>query len=328
VRAIVQEGYGTPDVLRLRDIPLPRLGDGDVLVRVHAASVNALDWHTTRGMPYLIRLFDGLRTPRIAVRGVDLAGRVEAVGSAVTGIRPGDDVFGGAAGAFAEYAATQPARLARMPDGLGYDEAAALHIAGLTALQGLRDRARLEAGQRVLIVGAGGGVGTLAVQVARWLGAHVTGVTRTQSVDLVRSVGAHHVVDHQVEDFTRRGERYDVVFDIGGTGPLRHCRRVLTRRGTLVVVGAPAGRWLAPATRFGRAALLSPFVPQRLVPFVSKDDAADLALLAELVAAGHVRPVIDRRYPLAQAAEAVRYLGMGNPRGKVIVRIAGEGSAA
>jgi len=318
----VQVGYGSPlDVLELRDVEMPRVGERDVLVRVHAASVNALDWHTTRGMPYFLRGLLGLRTPRQAIRGVDLAGRVVAVGAKVTELAPGDEVFGGSEGSFAELTATTPKRLARKPDGLTFEQAATLHVAALTALQGLRDAARLRAGQSVLVHGAGGGVGTFAVQVAKWLGARVTAVTRTESVETVRSLGADEVIDHRREDFTRGGRRHDVFFDVGGTRPLAECRRVLAERGTLVVVGAPPGRWLAPATRLLHAAALSPFVRQRLVPFVSRNDAADLATLSQLAEAGTVRPVVDRTYPLDRAAEAIRYFGEGHARGKVVVEV-------
>jgi NADPH:quinone reductase-like Zn-dependent oxidoreductase len=323
MKAIVQHRYGTPDVLVLADIEAPSVDDDGVLVEVHAASVNALDWHATRGMPYLIRLDEGLRAPRHRVRGVDLSGRVVAVGRNVERFAPGDDVFGGSNGSFAELTVTTADRLAAKPAAFTYEQAAALHIGGLTALQGLREKARVERGQRVLINGAGGGVGTFAVQIARWLGAHVTAVTRTESVDIVRSVGAHDVIDHRVEDFTRRrgGERYDAIFDIGGNRPFAHLRRVLTRNGEIVAVGAPAGRWLAPATRMAKAALLSPFVSQRLVPFLSRNDAASLAVVAELAETGHIVPVIDRVYPLDEAAEAVRYVGEGRARGKVGVRV-------
>jgi NADPH:quinone reductase-like Zn-dependent oxidoreductase len=321
MQAIVQTRYGSPDVLALREVEMPPVGDGEVLIRVQAASVNALDWHTTRGMPYLIRLSEGVRRPRHPIRGVDLAGRVEAVGRDVTQFRPGDPVFGGGNGSFAEYAVTTPDRLAPWPPGFTGAEAAALHVAGLTALQGLRDRARLQPGQRVLINGAGGGVGTLAVQIARWLGAEVTAVTRTESVEMVRALGANHVMDHRREDFTRRHERYDILFDIGGNRPLRHCRRVLARNGILVAVGAPAGRWLAPASRMLAAAVLSPFGSQRLAPFLSRNDGADLALVAELATKGRLRPVIDREYPLPEAAEAVWYVGTGHPRGKVAIAV-------
>ncbi len=322
MKAIVQEGYGSPpDVLKLRDIEVPRIDDQSLLVRVHAASVNALDWHVTRGMPYFIRAFDGVRKRRQSVRGVDLAGRVEAVGRNVARLAPGDDVFGGTNGSFAEYTVTTPDRLALKPVGLTYEQAAALHIAGLTALQGLRDKAHLEPGQRVLINGAGGGVGTFAVQLAKWLGAHVTAVTRTESIEMVRSIGADEVIDHGTEDFTRRSDRYDVLFDIGGNRPFAECRRVLARNGTLVAVGAPAGRWLAPASRLLGAAALSPFISQRLVPFISSNDRPGLELLAELAERGQIRPVIDRQYLLGEAAEAIRYVGTGHARGKVVITV-------
>ncbi|HET8625552.1 MAG TPA: NAD(P)-dependent alcohol dehydrogenase [Gemmatimonadales bacterium] len=321
MKAIVQEGYGSPAVLHLTDIEVPAIGDDGVLVRIHAASVNALDWHTTRGMPYFIRALDGLRSPRNRIRGVDLAGRVEAVGPNVTALRPGDDVFGGTDGSFAEYTATTVDRLAVKPVGLSYAEAAALHVAGLTALQGLRDKANLQAGQRVLVNGAGGGVGTYAVQLAKVFGAHVTAVTRTESIEMVRSIGAHEVIDHTAEDFTRRSERYDVIFDIGGTKPLGHCRRVLARSGMLLVVGAPAGRWLEPAGRLLKAVALSPFVSQRLVPFISHNDREGLAQLGGLAGRGQIRSVIDREYPLAEAANAIAHVGTGRARGKVVVKV-------
>jgi len=321
MKALVQDRYGPPERLQLREIATPAVDETGVLVRIHAASVNALDWHTTRGMPYLIRLSDGMRRPRHRVRGVDLAGRVEGVGAAVTRFAPGDAVFGGANGSFAEYAVTTADRLAPMPKGVEWGEAAALHVGGLTALQGLRDGARVQPGQRVLIHGAGGGVGIFAVQLAGWLGAHVTAVTRTECVEMVRSLGANEVVDYQAEDFTRRGERYDVLFDIGGNRPLLACRRVLTKRGTYLAVGAPAGRWLAPASRLGRAAALSPFVSQRFAPFLSRNDAGGLALLGELAGAGQIRTVVDREYSLQEAIAAIRYVGEGRARGKVVVRV-------
>jgi len=321
VKAVVQVGYGSPDVLHLREVEIPPLGDDKVLVRVHAASVNALDWHVTRGMPYLIRALSGLRTPRDSIRGVDLGGRVEAVGKDVRGFQIGDEVFGGTDGSFAEFTVTTPNRLAPRPAGLTYGEAASLHVAGLTALQGLRDAARLQSGQRVLINGAGGGCGTFAIQITKWLGAHVTAVTRTESIDLVRSVGADEVIDHRTEDFTRASERYDVLFDIGGNRLFADCRRVLVEKGALVVVGAPAGRWLAPASRLIQAAVLSPLVSQRLVPMISKNDPAGLALLKDLAEAGKIRPVIDREYELSETAEAVGYVGAGHARGKVVIHV-------
>lgn len=320
MKAIVQEGYGSPDVLALRDIPTPSLDADGVLVEVHAASVNALDWHVTRG-PYLLRTALGLRTPKDRVRGVDLAGSIVAVGARVTRFQIGDEVFGGGNGSFAELTATTEERLARKPSALRFEEAATLYVAGMTSLQGLRDKARLRAGQRVLINGAGGGVGTCAVQIAKWLGAHVTAVTRTESVGLVRSLGADAVIDHRTADFTRGSERYDVIFDIGGNRPFTHLRRVVRPGGAILAVGGPQGRWLAPASRLLNAALLSPFVRERVIPLMSKDDRASLTLLAELAEAGHLRAVIDRQFPLAETREAISHVGAGRARGKVVIKV-------
>lgn len=324
MKAIVQDRYGSPDVLELRDVATPTIDDRGVLVKVHAASVNALDWHVTRGMPYLIRLDGSFRRPKDFVRGVDLAGRVVAVGKDVTRFAPGDDVFGGCDGSFAEYAATPQDRLARKPAAFTYEQAAALHVAGMTALQGLSERANLQSGQSVLINGAGGGVGTFAVQIAKWLGARVTAVTRTESIDIARSIGADEVIDYRVEDFTRRSERYDVLFDIGGNLPFSRWRRVVGRNGTIVAVGGPAGRWFAPADRMLKAALLSPFSSQRIVPFMSRNDSASLTLLAEITDAGHIRPVIDREFFLSETPEAIRYVGAGRARGKVVIKVGGS----
>jgi NADPH:quinone reductase-like Zn-dependent oxidoreductase len=320
VKAIVQVAYGLPGALELRDVERPRIGDGQILVKVHAASVNALDFHIARGMPYLTR-FGGLRAPRDNIRGVDLSGRVEAVGKDVAGFNIGDEVFGGGNGSFAEYTATTPERLSLKSSGLTHQQAAAFFIAGLTALQGLRDKARLQAGQSALIIGAGGGVGTFAVQFAKWLGAHVTAVTRTEKLDIVRSIGAHEVIDYQTEDFASRQTRHDVVFDISGNRRFADCRRVLAQKGTLVAVGGPAGRWLAPATRLLGAAALSPFVSQTLTPFVAKSSAADLALMQDLADAATIRPVIDREYALRDTVDALTHLGTGRAHGKVIIRI-------
>ena len=321
MNAVVQDGYGSPDVLALRDIETPAIDDDGVLVEVHAAAVNALDWHATRGMPYLLRIDEGVRRPKHRVRGVDLAGRIVAVGRQVTRFRIGDEVFGGGDGSFAEFTATTQDRLARRPSAFTWEQAAALDVAGMTALQGLRDKAQLRAGQSVLINGAGGGVGTCAVQIARWLGARVTAVTRTENIDLIRSLGAADVIDHRAEDFSRGSGRYDVVFDIGGNRPFTHLRRVVARDGTIVAVGGPAGRWLAPADRMIKAVMLSPFVSQRVVPFISANDHASLALLAELAEAGQLRPVIDREFALSAASEAIRYVGAGRARGKVVIKV-------
>ena len=321
MQAIVQHGYGTAEVLHLEEIDTPAIDDRGVLVRIHAASVNALDWHITRGRPYFLRLMAGLRTPRDRVRGVDLAGRVESVGSAVTRVKPGDDVFGACDASFAEFAATTEDRLAPKPAAVTFEQAATLNVAGLTALQGLRDRAKLQRGQSVLVVGAGGGVGTFAVQIAKWLGARVTAVTRTENVDLMRSLGADAVIDHQREDFTRANDRFDVVFDIGGAQPMSHYRRVMARKGILVAIGGPQSRWFAPADRMVKAIVIAPFVSQQLLPFVAKTKPEDLSLLAGLVEEGTLRPVIDRSYPLRETPEAVAHVGEGRARGKVVIAI-------
>lgn len=322
MKAIVQDRYGTPEMLRLRDVDTPTIDDNGILVEVRAAAVNALDWHMTRGMPYVIRLGEGLRKPRSAIRGVDVAGRVTAVGSAVTRFKVGDDVFGGTNGSFAEFAATTVDRLAHKPAALTYEQAAAMHVAGLTALQALRDKARVQAGQRVLINGAGGGVGVFAVQLAKWLGTHVTAVTRTESSDRMRMIGADEVIDYRKQDFTQQRERYDVVIDIGGNRPFLECRRVMTPTGVLVVVGGPAGA-LAPATRLLGAAALSPFISQTLLPFISKNDADGLALLAQLAEQGKLTPVMDASYALRETAQAIRHVGEGRARGKVTINVAG-----
>ena len=320
MKAIVQEGYGSPDTLKLREIETPVAGDNGVLVEVHAASVNALDWHVARGVPFFIPILEAITAPKHRVRGVDLAGRVTAVGKNVTRFKPGDEVLGGADGSFAEFTATTEKRLAPKPAGITFEQAATLNVAGLTALQGLRDRARVRAAQRVLVNGAGGGVGTFAVQIAKWLGAHVTAVTRAGSVDLVRSLGADEVIDHDAEDFTSRRDRWDVIFDIGGNHPFSRCRRILNPDGILIAIGGPAGRWLAPAGRLLEAVVLSPLTRRRrVVPFVAKSDPEDLALLAGLVQRGAITPVIDRRYALHESAEAVRHVGAGHARGKIVI---------
>lgn len=322
MKAIVQEGYGSADVLRLREIDRPAPGEDGVLVEVHAASINALDWHLARGVPVFLRAMEAIGAPKHRVRGVDLAGRVAAVGEGVKRFRVGDEVFGGADGSFAEFVVTPEKRLALKPAGVSFEQAATLHVAGLTALQGLRDRARLRAGQRCLVNGAGGGVGTFAVQIAKWLGAHVTAVTRAGSLELVRSLGADEVIDHGAEDFTRRGERWDVLFDVGGNHPFRRCRRVLAPDGILLAIGGPEGRFLAPASRLLNAVMLSAITRRRrVVPFVAKSDPEDLALLADLVERGVIAPVIERRYPLSETPEALRHLATGHVQGKLVVNV-------
>lgn len=321
IKAIVQDRYGSPAGLRCGEVDVPGVEENGILVEVHAAAVNALDWHTCRGQPYLIRLSEGWRRPRHAIRGVDLAGRVVAVGSAVERFAPGEMVFGGSDGSFAEYTVTTADRLARLPAGWDPGEAAALHVAGMTALQGLRGKAGVRPGQRVLINGAGGGVGTCAVQIAKWLGAHVTAVTRSESIEMVGSLGADAVVDHRREDFTRSRERFDVIFDVGGNRSLLACRRVLAPGGTFVAVGAPAGRWLSPASRMLATLLLNHLVRQRFLPFLSRNDAADLDQLRQLAETKVLRTVVDRTYPLPEAPKAIEYVGAGHARGKVIITV-------
>lgn len=322
MKAIVQTGYGSSDVLKLEEIPIPSIGESEVLIEVRAASVNALDWHITRGKPYFMRLLAGLRVPRDRIRGVDVAGTATAVGKNVTQIRPGDDVFGGTDGSFAEYAVATEDRLAARPLPVSWEQAATLNVAGLTALQGLRDRAQLKSGQSLLVVGGGGGVGTFAVQIGKWLGARVTAVTRADRIELVRSLGADDVFDHGAFEFAGQ-QRFDVVFDISGNRPMARYRRLMTDRGILIAVGGPAGNWLAPADRLLKAMALSPFMKQRFTPFVAKQKSQDLALLAGLVETGVLVPAIDKVYPLHEAAEAVGYVGAGRARGKVVLRIAG-----
>lgn len=326
MKAIVYREYGAPDILALEEVPLPTVADDQVLVRVRAASVNAFDWHLLRGLPYLVRLSEGLRRPTRSVAGVDLAGEVEAVGRNVTQFRPGDAVFGQRGGAFAEYVCAGESNFAPKPANLTFEQAAAVPMAGFTALQGLRDKGQLRAGQRVLINGAAGGVGTFAVQIAKAFGAEVTAVCSTRNLDLVRSIGADQAIDYTREDFTKSGRRYDLILDIAGSRPLWACRRVLDPRGILVVVGAAGGpdvqgRWVAPLVGMVEALVLSRFVSQRMLPFLAKRSHDDLIALTELIEAGKIDPVIDRTYPLSETAAAIRYLEAGHARGKVIISI-------
>jgi NADPH:quinone reductase-like Zn-dependent oxidoreductase len=323
MKAIVYRCYGPPEVLRLEDIAKPVPKDNEVLVRVRAASVNPLDWHFMRGRPYIVRLDAGLGAPENLRFGVDFAGVVEAVGTSVTRFKAGDEVFGGKRGALAEYVVISEQRaIALKPANMSFAQAAAVPIAGLTALQGLRDKAHVGPGQKVLINGASGGVGTFAVQIARDLGAEVTGVCSGRNVELVRSLGAAHVIDYTREDFTRGSERYDVIFDnVGNHSPLE-LRRAMTPKGTLVVVGAPTGgAWLGGLSVMLSAVVVSPFVSQHLEPFLAELNGPDLARLAELMQSDRLTPVIDRSYPLAQTAQALAYLEAGHARGKVVIAI-------
>ncbi|MDQ5826616.1 MAG: NAD(P)-dependent alcohol dehydrogenase [Chloroflexota bacterium] len=319
MKAIVYHKYGSPDVLELQETDKPLVDDDGVLVRVRAASVNAGDWRLIRGRPYLVRLFTGLLKPNGGAPGNDLAGHVEAVGRKVTEFKPGDEVVGNLSGALAEYVCGKERNFMLKPARIMFEQAAAVPVAALTALQGLRDAGQIRPGQKVLINGAAGGVGTFAVQIARSFGAHVTGVCSTRNVDLVRSIGADCVIDYTKDDFTRGGQHYDLILDIAGNRPLSHCRRVLSRNGILVLVGGPDGRWLGPVTRWLQGRVMSRFVSQHLVPFLSKSSKDDLVVLKELIEAGNVTPVIDRTYPLSETAEAIRYLEGGHARGKVVI---------
>lgn len=322
--AMVQDKYGeAEDVLRLEQIDRPEIADDEVLVRVHAAGLDQGVWHAMAGLPYPIRLAGyGLRTPSNRVPGTDVAGRVESAGPNVTGLKIGDEVVGVARGSFAQYACAAGDKLVLRPQRLTVEQAAAMPVSACTALQGVRDHGRVRPGQRVLVIGASGGVGTFAVQIAKAFGAEVTGVCSTSKLDLVRSIGADHVVDYTRGDVTDGRQRYDVILDIGGNRSLRWLRRALTPRGTLVIMGGETdGRWLGGSDRQLRAMALSPFVGQKLATFVATPSAPDLAALADLVEAGTVTPVIDRTYPLGDLSAAIRYLRQGRARGKVVIRI-------
>ena len=318
MKAIVQVRYGSPEGLELREVEKPTIGDDGVLVRVRAASVNAMDWHFMKRLPHLIAAL--LRMPRTSVRGADLAGQVEAVGKSVTRFKPGDEVFGVGRGSFAEYASTTEARLAPKPRSLTFEQAAALPIAGVTALQGLRDYARVQPGQRVLVYGAGGGVGTFAVQVAKALGARVTAVTRPSHVEVLRSIGADDVLDYTRDDFVGRPERYHVLFDVGGDRSLGECRRVLVPGGIHVTVGA-SGKLGPLLSRLVATRIRSRIGRQRVGSFLARATHEGLVALGELAGAGKLTPVIHRTYPLSAAPEAIRDVGTRGVRGKAVVVI-------
>jgi NADPH:quinone reductase-like Zn-dependent oxidoreductase len=335
MRAVVQDSYGSPDDLALREIERPVAGDGEVLVRVHAASVHPDVWHVVCGRPYFLRVSGaGLRRPRNRVPGTDMAGRVEAVGRKVTRFEPGDDVFGEIVrghqwhngGAFAEYAAVRADALARKPANLTFEQAAAVPTSGLIALQGIRAQGRVRAGQKVLVNGAGGGVGAFAVQLAKAYGAHVTAVDAASKLDMLRSIGADRVLDYAREDFTRDGERYDVILDVPGNRSIADCRRALTAKGTYVLIGhdgfgSTAGRWLGSVGRFARLLVVAPFVSQRLVPREAKEPQDRLQALVELIEARKLTPVVDRTFPLSEVPAAIRHLRDGSPCGKVVITV-------
>jgi NADPH:quinone reductase-like Zn-dependent oxidoreductase len=324
MRAVVQDRYGTPEVLRIRDIPPPRIADHEVLIRAHAAGVDRGAWHLMTGLPYAVRLAGyGVRAPRNPVPGGDVAGVVEAVGAAVTRFRPGDAVLGIGTGTFAEYVRAPEIKLVAKPDELTFVQAAALPVSGLTALQAVRDHADVQPGQRVLVLGASGGVGTYALQLAKARDAIVTGVCRTAKVDLVRGLGADHVVDYTRTDPADGSRRYDQILDVGGSTRLSSLRRALTPTGRLTIIGGESGgRWLGGADRVLRAAVLSMVVRQDLGrPWLCSENHADLAVLVEHVTAGHITPVIDRTFPLRETAAAVRHLIDGRAGGKVVITV-------
>jgi NADPH:quinone reductase-like Zn-dependent oxidoreductase len=323
MKAVVYHEYGSPDVLTIGEVDKPALTEDGVLVRVRATSVNPAEWYAVAGRPYVARPVMGLRRPKPGVLGADFAGTVEAVGGGVTRFRPGDEVFGGRDGAFAEYMCVPADRgIVPKPANLTFEQAGAVGTAAITALQGLRDKGQLRAGQAVLINGASGGVGTFAVQIAKALGAEVTGVCSTGNVELVRSLGADHVVDYTREDFTRGGRRYDLLLDVAGSRSWWACRRVLAERATLVLVGGPkANRWLGPLGHIASVHLASLGARQQVRFFVARFNREDFVTLGELFEAGKVTPVVDRTYPLSQVAEAFRYLGEGHARGKVVITL-------
>ena len=322
MKAIVYRCYGSPDVLKLEDIEKPTAADDEVLVKVHAASVNPLDWHFMRGSPYFMRLGSGLGAPNRTSLGVDFAGTVEAVGRDVTGFKPGDEVFGGASGAFAEYVTVRGDRaLVLKPANMTFDQAASVPVAGVTALQALRDKGKIEPGQKILINGASGGVGTFAVQIAKSFGAEVTGVCSTRNVDMVRSIGADHVIDYTQDDYTKSGQRYDLIIDNVGNHSLLANRRVLEPDGNFVIVGGPKGNWLGPVMNPIKALVLSPFVAQEFGMMLAELRQDDLAILGDLMQAGKVTPVIDRRYRLSEVPAAIRYSEEGHARGKIVINL-------
>ncbi|MBV6415762.1 MAG: Zinc-type alcohol dehydrogenase-like protein [Steroidobacteraceae bacterium] len=323
MRAITFRCYGGPEVLRVETVARPALPDDGVLVRVHAAAANPLDWHYLRGTPYLVRIDAGIGAPKLPSLGVDFAGTVAAVGKDVTRFKPGEAVFGGRTGAYGEYVVVRESRaIAMKPGNVSFEQAASVPIAGVTALQALRDKGHLQPGQKVLINGASGGVGTFAVQIAKALGAHVTGVCSARNAELVRSLGADEVIDYAREDFTRRAGEYDLIVDMVSSRPLRATVGALKPGGTLVIVGSlDTGHFLGPLKRDLAALLLAPFVSQKLEPILASLDAEDLASLADLMRSGKLTPVIDRRFTLEQVPEAIRYLESGRARGKIVISI-------
>lgn len=323
MRAVRYYCYGPPEVLRLEHVEKPEATDDRILVRVRAAGVNPLDWHYMRGEPYLMRLFVGFGAPRNPRLGVDFAGTVEAVGPRVTRFKPGDKVFGGATGAFAEYVLVREGRgIAHMPDNVSFEHAAGVGVAGITALQGLRDLGKLQPGQKVLINGASGGVGTFAVQIAKSIGAEVTGVCSGRNAEMVRALGADHVIDYRTEDFTESGVQYDVILDNVGNHSLAGLRRALVPEGTLVIVGTSStGNFIGPLWRPLVSKIMDPFVSQTFANFISEFRYDDLNLLAGMMRSNELRSVIDRIYPLHEVPDAIAYSETGRARAKIIIEV-------
>ena len=321
MKAIVQDRYGSSGVLALRDLDVPVIGDDGVLVQVRASSVNAKEWHLIRGRPYLARLMSGVRKPKQAVPGTDVAGMVVAVGRSVTELRPGDEVFGAGGGAYAEYIAGRVRNFVPKPANLSFEQAAAIPVAAITALQALRDKGQVKAGQEVLILGAGGGVGSFAVQIAKAYGATVTASTSAGNVDMVRAMGADMVIDYTAESATGTGRQYDLIVDVGGYGSLGDLARAVSPGGTVVLVGAGSASSLSIVVQLLAVALRSRLRGQRMLSFLARVTRDDLLVLAELAAAGKIDPVIDRTYPMRDVAEAVRYVETGQARGKVVITV-------
>ncbi|MCH8971686.1 MAG: NAD(P)-dependent alcohol dehydrogenase [Acidobacteria bacterium] len=323
MKAVVQYKYGSPDVLEVQEVDKPVVKDNEVLVRVHAAAVGPHDWHFLRGTPYLVRMVAGPFKPRRKVLGRDVAGRVEAVGRNVSQFQAGDEVFGEINfEAFAEYVSVPEDGIVRKPANLTFEQAAAVPVSAITALQGLRDKGQIQPGHEVLINGAAGGVGTFAVQIAKSFGAEVTGVCSTRNVDMVRSIGADQVIDYTQEDFTQSGQRYDLMLDTVGNRSLSDCRRVLNPKAVYVSVGAAQmGDWIGPLTHVFKVLLASAAGSQKMVPMLAKQTKKDLVALKDLLEAGEVTPVIDRTYPLSEVPEAIRYLEEGHAQGKIVITV-------
>ncbi len=323
MKAAVYRRYGPPDVVQIEDVEKPVPKDKEVLIKVRAASVNPLDVGLMKGKPHSFRILFGLRKPRLTRPGVDVAGQVEAVGRNVTQFKPGDAVFGSCRGAFAEYVCTSEPKLAMKPDNVTFEQAASVPVAALTALQGLRDKGHIQPGQKVLINGAAGGVGTFAVQIAKSFDAEVTGVCSTRNVEMVRSIGADRVIDYTQNDFTKSGQHYELIFDTYVNHSLSACRRVLSPKGIYIMVGGPAHRWmigiLAPVIK---ALVLSPFVSQKFVVFITRSSKEDLITMHDLMKTAKVTPVIDKRFSLSEIPEAIRYLDQRHARGKVVITLA------